>query len=284
MLVPENIRSDLMELVFVPLYEAFFRLLNLTAGPVIFLSLLWALCGVGNPSVGARSRNMFLRCMSFSLLLTVSTLVISAFIFHPNQSADAVRGRDFAGVLDALLQLIPSDLFSPFIDGESAQLLFLALLLGSAVLIMGSKSDRLKEIVEEGNNLGSLLAEWVSVISPAVIAVMAVIETWCASFRMLISSIWPLLLLVVFYAVMLAVSVLCTSVKYRVSAKNLWRKLKPSCMIALRHASVNAAYGASKSCCTKKLGLPSDFVSYALPSGLVLLPVLLRWKGVDNES
>jgi Na+/H+-dicarboxylate symporter len=45
--------------------------------------------------------------------------------------------------------------------------------------------------------------------------------------------------------------------------------MKSSVLIALTHASVDAAYGANQLCCEKRLGISRKLTDYGLPLGLV---------------
>ncbi|MBQ9721813.1 MAG: cation:dicarboxylase symporter family transporter, partial [Oscillospiraceae bacterium] len=80
----------------------------------------------------------------------------------------------------------------------------------------------------------------------------------------------PLLTFVIMMAVLMAVYIGIISLRVKSTFLTLWHKIKPSFIVAMKNASVGAAYGANESCCVRKLGIPTPTVMYVLPRGLAI--------------
>lgn len=261
---------DFNKYFFGPVQELFFRLLTATAGPVIFFTVLTAICGIGSAAIMNKSgKRMIFRFILSSSVITLVFTLIGILILRPGYYNSPIS-TTLSAIFNVLLNFVPGDIMSPFEDTDSTQLIMLAIIIGNALLILGSQADRLVKIANQANSVGLLIAEWISRLIPffvAFIVAMRVLDGTYTRFR----TMWmPLVLFHVFVAILLFLLLFRTSRKYGVGIKNLWQKIKPSFTIAFRNASVDAAFGENRICCERKLGIDSKLTNYGLPLGLVI--------------
>ena len=62
---------------------------------------------------------------------------------------DTVDYTQFSGVLDLLLHVIPNDILTPFLRGDSPSLILLAILFGDILLVLGRRQDNVPAIAEQ---------------------------------------------------------------------------------------------------------------------------------------
>ena len=259
---------------FGPMQDLFFRLLTATAGPVIFFTVLTAICGIGSAAIMNKSgKRMIFRFILSSSVITLVFTLAGILILNPDYYNSPTR-TTLSAVFNVILNFIPGDIMSPFEDTDSTQLITLAIIIGNALLVLGSQADRLVKLANQANALGLLIAEWISRLIPffvAFILALRILDGTYTRFR----TMWiPLVYFHAFVAVLLFAFLLRTSKKYGVPLKTLWQKIKPSFMIAFRNASVDAAFGQNRICCERKLGINEKLVDYGLPLGLVIyMPV-----------
>ena len=261
--------------VLTPLQDAFIRVLNAVSAPVMFLSVLTTVCGVGSISVtGKFGKRMVARFLLYSTLFTVVTLFLcQLFLLSPCRQRRDLTG-EVSGVLEFFLDVFPGDILSPFIEGDFTQLIVVALVLGNAFLIAGTKVQTLVTLVEEANTAGLVIAEWIGDLSPGFVALLIVLGIQDSTIHMLIGIWKPALLITVFSLAALGLRMLHISLRYKVPLRTLADKMKDSFLLSLKTFSVETSYTANKTCCEKKLGISRQLTAYGLPIGLIcFMPV-----------
>ena len=270
MLFPSNLQLLITNSVLTPLQDAFIRMLNAVSAPVMFLSVLTAVCGVGSTAVSGRiGKHLVTRFLFYSTMLTIVTM----FLSQPGGEA-ALTQREVSGVLDFFLDVIPGDILSPFIQGDFTQLIIVALILGNAFLIAGPKAQALSSLVDEAYTVGLLVAEWIGDLSPGFVALLIILGIQKDTIHMLLGIWKPILLVSLFAILALFLKMLRASLLFRVPVRTLCLKMKESFILSLRTFSIETPYSASQECCEKKLGISSQLTSYSLPIGLIcFMPV-----------
>ncbi len=271
-LLSEAARQSVVLTVLNPIREGFVRILNTTASPVVFLSVLAAVCSVGSvAAMGKSGRHLLRRFLLLSTAMAALTLAVSAAIFRlGSETAPLLSSSHFNGLLDFILQFIPTGPISPLVEGDFPQLVLLALVLGNALLAMGSRTDKLVSLVSESNAVGLLIAEWVSRMTPFFVAVLLLLGVWDGSLRPL-AGLWkPLVLFALLCAAFLGLRLARVSSRTGVPVSRLVSKMKDSFLIAFRNSSVDAAYGSNQLCCERRLGVSRKLTGFGLPLGLVI--------------
>ena len=174
--VPGDLQLLLTNTVLTPLQDAFIRTLNAVSAPVMFLSVLTTVCGVGSTAVSGRiGKRLVRRFLLISTVFTVVTMFLCQFCFKVPVGQTNLSQREVSGVLDFFLDVLPGDILSPFIAGDFTQLIIVALILGNAFLIAGPKAQALSSLVEEANTVGLIIAEWIGDLSPGFVALLIIL-------------------------------------------------------------------------------------------------------------
>lgn len=266
-LLPPHWLTLLSANLLTPLYDAFFRLLNLAAGPVVFLSVLAAVYEVGSIAVlGSLGSKMGARFIGLCFVLTS----LAAVLCLPFFDLTVGTGRDYiesSNLLAFLLSFVPNDILTPFIKGDSQSLIFVAVLLGNILL---AQDRQWKESVSVSALAGGVMrriVDGVNQLGGAVIFVVIVLQIWTNTIKG-VMGLWRLILLyVLLAAVYLAGIILYICVREKVNVLVLLRKLGPSFWIALKTGSVTEAHSENVSCCERKLGISPMVIHYGIPLG-----------------
>ena len=139
-----------------PLGDGFIKLVKMIITPVIFLTVVTGIAGMADLKafgrVGAKAMAYFLVVSTLSLAigLAVGNVVRPGDGFNVDPAtldADAVATYvNKAGeqsIPDFLLNIIPDTAISAFTSGEILQVLFIAILFGIALALIGDKGERL---------------------------------------------------------------------------------------------------------------------------------------------
>ena len=269
-LLPE-IQSEVVKTILQPVNDVFFRLLNAVSGPVIFLTVVVAICGMGNvASIGKKGRRMVLRFIILSFIITTLSCLVSIPLFSLNYVRNPLTETEFSSVLDLFLNIIPNDIFMPFIKGESPQVILIAFVLGNALLLTDGKSEKLTSLFEQANSIGLIVAGWLSRLVPYFVALLLILEIWIGSSLDFVGIWKPVLIFLVISVstMMIYISYVCISRNIKFS--KFVKKLYSSFITALKSASVEHSYGENVMCCETELGISKTMVSSALPLGLIM--------------
>ena len=267
---PDGARDAVSGIV-TPLFNALMGILQTLAGPMIFLSVCCGIVNIGDvQTLGRIGKTVLLRFLTAIFLLTGLTAVCLVWFFRPESGASAGGASAASQIYSMILGVIPSDLLSPFLEGNTLQIIFMAICMGAALLVLGEKTSAVRALCDHANTLIQFLMELVSRYIAAFVFVSLLSLALSQSLGglggvakglvlgMAACLIWPLL-----YA-------LAVSLRMRVSLPVLLRKLLPTYLIALSTASSSAALSTNLETCEKRLGISPRIAGFAVPLGQVL--------------
>ena len=90
-------------------------------------------------------------------------------LFFPNTLSFGKGGFEVQTLITFLLDIIPTNVFTPFTEGRTAQVVFLAFVAGIALLTLSDTTARIRALVPELNALLLQMMKSVSFIIPAVV-------------------------------------------------------------------------------------------------------------------
>lgn len=267
--LPEGARDAVLTTFFQPVRNVFLRILNTAGGPIVFLSVLAAVCGVGNAAAMSREgRRLIVRFLAAISLMTVVSAAVLLAVFRP--VTGGAGNREFGGFFDFILRIVPTDILTPMISGDSPQIILIAMVLGHAFLSIGQQSGGLVGLVDQLNTAGLLVADWVGRVTPFFISLLLVFGIWEESLTPLLSLWKPIVLFVLLGGGVFLIQLLATARRVRISPRRLIGKLRDSFVVALRTGSVNTAFGANQQCCERRLGIGHALTKIGLPLGLLI--------------
>lgn len=275
MILTEEIGMLFTSTILTPLQNAFIRVLNAVSAPVLFLSILTTLCGVGSISItGTAGKRLIKKFLAYSTLFTIVTMLLCRHFFSLPLGNVSLSSGEVSGVLDFFLDIFPGDILSPFIQGDFTQIIVVGLVIGNALLIAGAKVQTLVTIVEEANIAGLGIAEWIGDISPGFVALLIVLGIHDSTIHMLVGLWKPCLLITVFSLIALFIKMMHVSLRYKVPVTTLFQKMKESFLLSLSTFSVETSFSANQKCCEKGFGISRQLTSFGLPIGLIcFMPV-----------
>jgi Na+/H+-dicarboxylate symporter len=168
-------------LVVEPLGDLFIRLLLMAAIPLVFFNLLAGLTALTDLTTFGR---LSLKIVGYYLVTTASALTLGLTAMHlvrPGVGMTLTGPVDMAigevpAVTDILLELIPTNIFRAFAEGNVAQLVVVAVMLGITTLFLPTDSrDLLRRGYAALAELFRKLVDGILVVAPVGIgALMAV--------------------------------------------------------------------------------------------------------------
>ena len=175
MLMPEALRTVILESILNPIYDTFFNVLGTIAGPMVFLSVAWGIYGIGDTiTFGRIGKKMILHFIAMTFLLSAIGTVIALPFFQLHfvkYSGDTSQLQD---LFQMLLGFFPTDIISPFLERNSMQIIVLGVAIGITLLILGKQTESVARAIEQVNYIIQFLMELVSNLVPYFIFVIVV--------------------------------------------------------------------------------------------------------------
>ena len=168
-----------------PLGDLFIALLVLAAVPLVFFNLLAGLTSLADTRTLGRLAGKTLGYFLATDLIALSLGLGAVALLRPGEGmqltepvADTVSGPvgDAPSVGDILLDMIPTNVFRAFADGNVVQLVVLALLLGVATMALGDgPRTRLATLFEDAARLFRRLVHMILWIAPVGIGALVAV-------------------------------------------------------------------------------------------------------------
>ena len=268
-LLPEGIRAGANDYVLTPVTDAFMGLISAVSVPLIFLSILGSICSMGNMEtlgkIGSKTIKVILLYMT---VISVFMTALGSLFFHVQWGGGGTSG--FSQVLNLIYNIIPSNLFEPFVTGNTLQLIFISIIVGLAMLVLSSKVSGVFKLVEQFGAIAQTIMSGLSSMLPILIFVLFTGMISGGEYGTLLES-WKIiavfLLLITIY---FALTVLYIALRKKVSPKLLLKKTWKTLVIALTTASSAAAFQRNIRDANKKLGIDKRLAEFGTSLGQVL--------------
>lgn len=160
-----------------PFGDAFIKLVKMIISPVIFLTIVLGIAEMTNMKVMGRVIGKSLIYFIFFSTLALAVGLLVANIAHPGSglnidpvSLDSSKVEEYvqkshdASLTGFLMNIIPTTVVSPLTNGNILQTLFVAVLFGISMVLVGEKARPLLHIFE---NLSALVFKMVSILMRA---------------------------------------------------------------------------------------------------------------------
>ena len=268
-LLPGDARANLSEHFLTPVTDLFFGAIAAVSGPFIFLSVLGSICSMGNTETLGKIGKKMIGAIFGYMTITGIVLTVIATLFY-KVSLGGVSGSDFTKVLELIYNIVPANIFEPFINGNSLQIIFIAVVFGIAMLMLSSKISGVFTAVEQ---LSSLVQTVMSVILEALPVALFMIFTnmiVSGTISELAGSYKMILIIFLLVAVYLISMTVWISLRMKISPLLLVKKALPTFLVALTTASSAAAFSTNIKDANKKLGIDKKLVDFGIPLGQVL--------------
>ncbi len=269
--LPGGPMAILTEDFLTPLFDLWIRILSVMSGPVIFLMVCTSVLNTGTiEEEGGSSKRVVMRYFIFSFIVALIATLACIFILDEVFIVGSTLGIDAAGYWDAILRIVPSDIFSPLVSSNTPQILFLALVLGNGIVLIGSRANGLAGIIRQGNMVGLLMTELISRCVPYFVAVLLCMEILKNNMRTF-WGMWGILLLALAVAIVIVLCVIAYVAKGRgVRFGVLFSKIWPTFLTSVRTGSLDESFGQVEFGLTRRLGIEKHYAIVSLPYGLIL--------------
>ena len=249
--LPADTRIFLSEQVVSPLTDTFMGLLTAISGPIIFLSILGSITGMGDMETLGKIGK---KTISVSLFVTLLVSLLAFLLMLPFLGMQSGGGGHFdpSTLIAMLLDIVPDNFFTPFTEGNPMQIIFVAVILGIALLFLGNKVSAIASLITQLTYIVNTIMDGISSLLHLFVFGVLVQMLLGDSFSELTRSYGGVLLILLATAMLIPLSLLYTSLRRKVSPGLIVKKALSTFLSCLTTASSAAAYGTNVEACEKR--------------------------------
>lgn len=252
-----------------PLLNAFLGLIGAIAAPMIFLAIASGIIGIGDMNTaGKMGKTIILRMTLFTFLFSLIGAVASC-PFFPLSTDGAGEIGGFSQLYNMILDILPSSIVQPFLQGNCLQIIFLGCFVGIVVLMLGDKVNLVSQAVFQCADVVQALMGIIGKGVPAFVFLSVFSLVSSGVFEQIQSIVKALGMSILACVLSIAIYVAVICAKYRLSVSKLIRKLLPTFLIAISTASSPSAFSTNLETCENELGIDKKLVNFAIPFGQV---------------
>ncbi len=254
-----------------PLFNMILGALRAVSSPLVFLAVCCGIVSIGDLTVVGRvGKKLILRMIAGTFVLGVVMALVGCLLFPIAAEAGNEISGNFREVYQMVLEIVPTDIVSPFLNGNALQLVFLGICVGAALLILGERVSAAQNTLLQVNEAVQFLMSVLGKTIPLFVF-LSLFNLILSDFDSGFSSLFKVFVIVVPGCFILTLFyVFVAAVRLKVSPVLLMKKMLPTYLIALTTASSAAALATNLETCVKELGIPKKIADFGIPLGQVL--------------
>lgn len=267
--LPQDVNTILLDDYVSPILDKIMAIIAAVAGPTVFFSLIGGVGAIGDVDTLSKIGKRMLICFLIELLIlsVIASIVCTPFFEF---ASDGTVSFQFSTILDLLLDIIPSNMFTPFTEGNIQQMILLAIVLGIAMLILGEKVSYVSKLASQMNNLIQYVMKLITVLIP-VMVFLSIFKIVLKNQLALILKAYKLIPLCLGIALLfMLIYTLIIAIKHKVGIITLIKKAWPVFIIGLTTSSSATALTKNLETSERLFGIDKKIVSFGVPVGQTL--------------
>ncbi|MBO4396085.1 MAG: dicarboxylate/amino acid:cation symporter [Eubacterium sp.] len=281
-ILPESANAWINKNILSTVTTVFMNALKIVIAPVVFFSIVTSVSGFGNLSelgrIGAKT-------FGFYMMTSVLAIIVGLVTFMFLKTGDPALATQMAGdvsqiasdasnssvsLLDTFINIVPDNFVKPFLNSDMLQVIFLAVICGITVSLLGEKTKMISTLFDNCNELFMKITTIFMKVIP--------IATFCSMCAMVlttgISSLLSVLSIVGGFiasiAQMIIVYMILLLIFTRTNPLRLLAKYFPTMLQVFSICSSNACIPLNMKTCRDELGIHPRIFSLTIPLGATI--------------
>ncbi len=261
-----------------PVKTMYMNALKMIVAPVVFFSIISCIVQFSSLTELGRIGGKVAALYAVTTVIAVCVGIGAFFLFQPGTVGNVGKLADATAITsqkmdisfrDMIVGIVPSNILQPFLESNMLQLIFLAILLGIAVGLIGKYSEVLRGLIDAFNDLflkvTALIIRFMPIAAFCSILSMMLsmgVDTLLSVLGTLGTFLFGLVCMMAVYCLMLLLG--------RLNPVPFIKKYSPTMLQVFSMASSNAAIPLNMEACEKRLGIAQKVYSLSIPLGATL--------------
>lgn len=276
--MPLSVTDSIADYALTPAKTMFMNALKIIVGPVVFFSIVTCFSQFKNLSeigkIGAKVMGTYMgttvvaTLLSFAIFFMIKPGKLGFALSMTGASETvAVDTSQDTSLVTMLVNIVPSNFVRPFLESDTLQLIFLAVICGIAVGMVGDYSKVIKDLFEAFNSLFLMITTIITRFIPvAVFAAMAliVIKLDSTSLKSLASFMGTFVLTI--FCMMCFYGLLILAVGH-LNPLRFFMNNREGMLTSFILCSSSAAMPVNLRVCTDRMGVAQRISNFSIPLG-----------------
>ncbi len=254
----------------------FISLMKMLVIPVVFISLVCGTCALGSgKALGRMSIKAFLLYLSTTAIAISIGLMFAIATGIKTQSTMAVTAPDIQAnsisLMNIFINIIPSNPFHAFANGDMLPIILFSLLLGIAIAAAGKSGEKVRELFLQLNDVIMQLIHMVILLTPYGVFCLIARLVSDVGFSAIQGLVGYFLIVI---AALLTHLILTNACLLKIFAKlsplKFFKKMYPAMIFAFSTSSSNVSIPVMLETVEKKLHVKKSIASFIIPLGATI--------------
>lgn len=272
-----DVFTKMNDWAFDPVGQIFIKAIKMIVVPLVFFSIASGAAGIADPKKLGRigGKTLFLYILTTAIAITFALGI--ANIIDPGegtqiqQATEKPEIKEPPAIKDTLLNIVPANPVQAMAEAEMLQIITFALLFGIGMALLGDKVSRVKEFIDQANEIMIKLVQMVMQVAPyAAFALMA--RAIGEAGVDLIASM-GLYMIAIIAALIIHMGVTYSfllSVFAKMNPLHFFKKVAPAMEVAFTTSSSAATLPVTLDVAEKGLKIPKSISSFVIPLGATI--------------
>ena len=264
-LLPADAQEAVLHGLADPLLKTLMGLIAALTGPYVFISVAAGICAMEDISVFSTVGLKVVRYFWIVMFLSCVFATGVSQLFFPVLSLDGDTNVDFVQIFGLLLDILPNNFFTPFVEGNILQIVFIAFLCSGCILQLANFLPNIRNVIYE---LNKLIFRMLNVISKVIY-----VAIFLNGFKILAGSnfgtilgAWKIIAATYVFTIGFAIAMLFfVAFRYKVSIPGFLRKGSKTFMTAFSTGSKTMAMASNMEFVRNDLKLDGKFCDFCIP-------------------
>ena len=269
--LPQSAREGIVTNAVTPVLQTLLGALVAINMPMIFISVVASICAIENitmlDEIGSRILVRFFAIMFFIAFLSifVCSLFFPVIDFNLSGGVSVEDLLEFKVIFELLLSIVPQNLVEPFSNGNIMQIVFMALLTGISMTILGDRVAKLKDLVNDMKYLIFKLVDIFFKVIPVIIF-LCLLKTILIDSTDEILSVWKIVAseYVLYFGTMI-IMLAMIAIRYKVKIMDFLKKISPAFLISFTTGSGSASMPKNMEICKNELKIDETLCNFYIP-------------------
>ena len=264
----------LNEYIFDPVAVLFIKAIKMIVVPLVFFSIASGAAGIADPRKLGRigGKTIFLYLLTTAVAITIGLML--ANVIAPGEGVKIGEASEKPDIQEAppfketLLNIIPENPVQAMAEAEMLQIIFFALFFGIAMALLGEKADRVKAVIEQGNEVTIKMVDLVMKTAPYAAFALMARAIGQAGIELIGSMAWYMVTILGSLILhMVIIYSLLIWVLAKMNPLQFFKAMGPAMEVAFTTSSSAATLPVTMECVERDLKVPKSISSFVLPLG-----------------
>lgn len=264
----------LNEYIFDPVAVLFIKAIKMIVVPLVFFSIASGAAGIADPRKLGRigGKTILLYLLTTAVAITVGLMLANVIApgegVHIGEASEKPDIQEAPPFKETLLNIIPENPVQAMAEAEMLQIIFFALFFGIAMALLGEKADRVKAVIEQGNEVTIKMVDLVMKTAPYAAFALMARAIGQAGIELIGSMAWYMV--TILGALLLHMAIIYSLLIWALGKMNplhFFKAMGPAMEVAFTTSSSAATLPVTMECVERDLKVPKSISSFVLPLG-----------------